>query len=260
MSKLAYLVNSTPKYYGLLPLHFTLLKRYATNLQFTMFLATEIPDHTICTDLQKMGVQLIPILPEESGFLESRRAALRVLYDIGYHHVLPMQEDFLLEGCIMIDEVNEAVTMLDLYTDLASVRLMPSPGPVQQTTDKWASLVKGLDSYGFTFQATLWQTWDCLQFYSMVCEMLEQQFPKATTAPEKRRHAEIRSNMAENVIGQGFFWNLEKRHLAWKRAGPWSNAGYLCPWPYRPTAIVQGVLEPWAIELGKREGVPISFQ
>jgi hypothetical protein len=32
---------------------------------------------------------------------------------------------------------------------------------------------------------------------------------------------------------------------------------YLSPWPYRPTAIVQGRLEPWAAELGKREGVPL---
>jgi hypothetical protein len=28
----------------------------------------------------------------------------------------------------------------------------------------------------------------------------------------------------------------------------------LCPWPYRPTAIVKGRLEPWAEELGRREG------
>jgi hypothetical protein len=48
-------------------------------------------------------------------------------------------------------------------------------------------------------------------------------------------------------------------HVGWKRAGPWSNAVYMSPWPYRPTAIVQGRLEPWAAELGKREGVPIAL-
>jgi hypothetical protein len=32
---------------------------------------------------------------------------------------------------------------------------------------------------------------------------------------------------------------------------------YLSPWPYRPTAIVHGRLEPWAAELGLREGVPL---
>jgi len=259
MSKLAYLVNSTPKYYGLLPLHFTLVKRYC-DMPMTLFFATEVPDHPICTEIQKMGVQLIPIPFEESGFLESRVAALKVLYDIGYHHVLPMQEDFLLEGRVMREVVQRAAEMLDMYTDLASVRLMPSPGPLTKTSDTWAPLVKGLDTYGFTFQATLWQTWDCLEFYRRVCDVLEQDYPKATTAPEKRRHAEIRTNLAENVTGQSIFWSLEKRHLAWKRAGSWSNAVYLCPWPYRPTAIVQGVLEPWAIELGKREGVPLSME
>jgi len=260
MSKLAYLVNSTPKYYGLLPLHFTLVKRYGGDLPKTLFFATEVPDHPICTELQKMGVQLIPIPVDQSGFLESRAAALRILYDMGYFHVIPMQEDFLLEGRIMTSAINEARDMLDKYTDLASVRLMPSPGPFTATAETWAPLVKAVDTYGFTFQATLWQTWDCLEFYRRVCYMLEEQYPKATTAPEKRRHAEIRVNLAENAVGQNIFWGLEKRHLAWKRAGQWSNAVYLCPWPYRPTAIVQGVLEPWAIELGKREGVPLSME
>jgi hypothetical protein len=69
-------------------------------------------------------------------------------------------------------------------------------------------------------------------------------------------------NFAENADGQRFFWKFSHArgdvHLAWVRAGPWSNAVYLSPWPYRPTAIVQGKLEPWAAELGKREGVEIK--
>jgi hypothetical protein len=62
----------------------------------------------------------------------------------------------------MTSAINEARDMLDKYTDLASVRLMPSPGPFTATTETWAPLVKAVDTYGFTFQATLWQTWDCL--------------------------------------------------------------------------------------------------
>jgi hypothetical protein len=28
----------------------------------------------------------------------------------------------------------------------------------------------------------------------------------------------------------------------------------MCPWPYRPTAIIKGVLQSFAIELAQREG------
>jgi hypothetical protein len=43
-------------------------------------------------------------------------------------------------------------------------------------------------------------------------------------------------------------------HLAWPREGAHPNAVYLCPWPYRPTAVVRGLFESWANELAKREG------
>ena len=49
-------------------------------------------------------------------------------------------------------------------------------------------------------------------------------------------------------------------HLAWPRTGSWSNAVYLCPWPYRPTAVTRGNLEPFAKELFQREGVKLDGQ
>ena len=65
----------------------------------------------------------------------------------------------------------------------------------------------------------------------------------------------LKMNCAETQYGQE---KLRKTpnvlHLAWERAGPWSNAVYLCPFPYRPTGIVQGKLEEFAAELSRREG------
>jgi hypothetical protein len=90
---------------------------------------------------------------------------------------------------------------------------------------------------------------------------LEEGWPAASTPPEQRKHIEIRVNIAENADGQQFFWKFFKArrqvNIGWIRAGPWSNAVYLSPWPYRPTAIIQGRLEPWAAELGQREGAPL---
>ena len=261
MDKCAYLVNSTPKFYGLLPLHFTLVKRYAPWLDMPMFLATEQPDNPICQQVKEMGVELIPLKESEAGFLDSRAVALQQLSLIGrFTMVLPMQEDFLLEREPDPNGIMEAIGLL--RESCASVRLMPCPGPGGSTLKNfpdWALITPVTDTYGFTFQATIWRLDACMKWYRALCNKLEDEWPRATTPPDQRRHIEIRANFAENTEGQRFFWKQGGVHVGWKRAGPWSNAVYMSPWPYRPTAVVQGRLEPWAEELGKREGVPISL-
>jgi hypothetical protein len=267
MDRCAYLVNSTPKYYYMLPLHFALVCRYAPFIK-NLFLATELPDHPICKGVAKdYGVEIIPLKGEESGFLESRLHAMKQLALSGrFLYVLPMQEDFLLDRVPDLGALEEACTIIKLSQGhIASMRLMPCPGPKGQiflTYPLWAGLRSATDSYGFTFQATLWSLEACCSWYAALCKKLEDEWPLATTTPDQRRHIEVRANFAENPEGQRFFWEFfltrQQSHLGWIRAGPWPNAVYLSPWPYRPTAIVQGKLEQWAIELGIREGVPLT--
>ena len=206
-----------------------------------------------------MGVELIPLRAEEAGFLDSRAAAIQHLCLTGrFTMVLPMQEDFLLERDPDPNALLEAVKLL--RDSCASVRLMPCPGPGGPTlknAQDWAQITPETDTYGFTFQATMWRLDECMKWYRGLCRALEDEWPRATTPPDQRRHVEIRANFAENADGQRFFWKHGGLHVGWIRAGPWSNAVYMSPWPYRPTAIVQGKLEPWAAELGRREGVPI---
>jgi hypothetical protein len=266
MDHLAYLVNSTPAYYYLLPLHFTLVKRYAPFIE-NLFLATEVPEHPICAQVAKdHGVTLIPLDTRDAGFLASRAAALQQLTLSGkFLHVIPVQEDFLIDRVPDFGALVEARTIVeDSQGLIASARLMPCPGPkgaTMVTRPLWAGLTPGTDEYGFTFQATLWSLDACYAWYAALVKKLELEWPVATTSPEQRKHVEIRANFAENAEGQQFFWKFFKKrrqvHIGWVRSGPWSNAVYLSPWPYRPTAIVQGRLEPWAAELGKREGVPL---
>ena len=261
-----YLVNSTPKYYGLLPLHFTLMKRYAPWFPVTRVLATEVPDHPICQQLRsEFGVELLTLEPSESGFLDSRAKALEKLASTGrFDYVIPMQEDFLLDRAPDGIAIADMFSMLQADSTISSMRLMPCPGPKgpPEPGTSWARLTPRADTYGFTFQATLWRLEACAAWYAALCAKLEREWPLAITAPDQRRHVEIRVNFAENTEGQRFFWKFSHGrgdvHLAWVRAGPWSNAVYLSPWPYRPTAIVQGKLELWAAELGKREGVEIK--
>ena len=270
MDRCAYLVNSTPKYYYMLPLHFALLRRYAPALECGVYLATEVPGHPICQQVVKeYGVTLIPLKEEEAGFLDSRAVALQALALTGrYLYVIPIQEDFLLDRTPDFGAILEAMYMMEKTKGLiASARLMPCPGPkgpVLESTHGWAGIQSGTDEYGFTFQATLWTLDACCHWYRNLCARLEKEYPKATTPADQRRHVEVRTNFAENADGQRLFWEFFKSrnqtHIGWVRAGPWSNAVYMSPWPYRPTAIVKGSLEPWAAELAKREGVPLKDQ
>jgi hypothetical protein len=73
---------------------------------------------------------------------------------------------------------------------------------------------------------------------------------------KKQNNIAIKVNLAEIHIGQSLLHIVlpGKQHIAYVREGDQPNAVYLCPWPYRPTAVVRGQLEPWAVDLAKREG------
>ena len=64
-------------------------------------------------------------------------------------------------------------------------------------------------------------------------------------------------NIAENSDGQKLYKEIfsNKFTLGYTRAHKNPNAVYMSPWPYRPTAIIKGVLQPFAKELASREGV-----
>jgi hypothetical protein len=251
------LINSTPKYYFILPMCITMLRRYAPSLVWDVVLATEVPDDPVCQDLAgRLGVTLLTIT--ETGFLESRREALSKLKN--YAFCLPLQDDFLLEMACDGAALREAFQLMEDDPACVSVRLMPCPGP-KMAGGRWAPLDPSVDTYGFVFQATLWRTEACLKWYEHITAVLESRYPAATTLESKRRNVEIVQNIAENSIGQREFWAWTAkegyRHLAWVRKGTWPNAVYLSPFPYRPTAIVRGSVEPWVYELALREGITL---
>jgi len=253
------LVNSTPKYYYILDFFFGMLKRYTPDLKWDIVLATEVPEHETCKLIaEKYSVKLLEIPVEDSGFLASRRKALELLVD-KYNYCIPLQEDFILEGYLNKGAFEQLFEYLSSDPSIVSARLMPCPGPVSQKEvyPYWAAISDG-DRYKFVFQATLWKTKACLEWYLRVCALLEVHAPLESVTPSRRHIIELVENIAENYIGQEEFskWTAENsyKHLAWIRRGSWANAVYLCPFPYRPTAIVRGRLEPWANELAKREG------
>jgi hypothetical protein len=257
-TSIAYLINSTPKYYYILELHLVLLKRYAPNLNWQVFLATEEPDHFICKKLvSEYGVQLIVLEKENTSFLTSRKRALEMLPS-HITKVLPIQEDFLLERFIDEDAINQSIQLLDNDDKLIAVRYMPCPGPNENNIlykKNWLEISEKYDSYGFCFQATLWKR-DFLQlWYNSIVSKCEEY------GSIDRKRLEVDMNISENVDGQKLFYSFFKdyKQIGWKRAHKYSNAVYMCPWPYRPTAIIRGVLQMFAKELAIREGVKLSI-
>ena len=257
--KVAYLINTTPKYFYLLPLHIGLIRRYASAIHWDLWIATEEPNHHIIHDMKKEGVKILELLPSESGFLKSREAALRRLPQ-DYDYIVPAQEDFLLERFIDYNVIDETFAIMEEDLTVQSIRWMPCPGPSpldEPYKIYWQQLDPIYDEYLFVFQMTVWRSTALRKWFTLLTEQFERDYPKTLTA-EERRIAEIRANYAENSRGQGYFkrWMMSagEKHLAWTRAHKHPNAVYMSPWPYRPTAVVGGKLEAWAVELGKREG------
>jgi hypothetical protein len=259
---IAYLINTTPKYFYLLPLHLTLLKRYTPALQWPIYLATEAPlTHPMLKYIQEQFpfLNFLSLTDEQEGFLESRATATALLPP-SIQYVFPIQEDFLLERTPLWDSIVQAVELLDTNDSVQSLRFMPCPGPVGKETfggTSWRILSYPEDTYLFTFQATLWRREGYQDYMAALLQEIKKVFGHPLT-PDQRVEIQIRMNIAEVEIGQKLLVTQGGLHLAWPRQGAQPNAVYLSPWPYRPTAVVRGTLEAWAEELAHREGVGLG--
>jgi hypothetical protein len=256
MDRVAYLINSTPKYYYILELHLVLLRRYAPTLKWQVFLATEEPNHPVCKRLVAYyDVKLLVLEKEYSSFLSSRKRAIELLPP-EVLIVLPMQEDFLLERFVDDDALMRYVDYFDGDPRLFSIRLMPCPGP-HETNESYSELLRITeinDTYGFTFQASLWKRSYLQEWYDAIVEKCNE-YPNID-----KKKLEVDINIAENSDGQKLYYSLFKNKIVAgvKRVHKYPNAVYMCPWPYRPTAIIKGVLQPFAKMLAEREGVVLE--
>ncbi len=258
----AYLIHSTPSYYYLLPLHITCLKRYAPSCKWPIYIATEVPDHPMMTYLKNKwpDLQLLPLTQDETLFFQCRKASVERLPP-NIQYVLPMQEDFLLEGRPMDHVLEEALQILDDNPSVLSLRLMPCPGPRADTRfgdSAWRILDFQKDAYVFTYQATIWRREAYADFFKELLTLQQTQFGSNLTKKQEIQ-IQVSYNLAEVADGQALLQaKVPGLHLAWPREGSQANAVYLSPWPYRPTAVVKGQLQDWAEELAHREEVPLQ--
>ena len=257
------LVNTTPKYMPYAEVQIACIRRYAQALD-------EIPIFIASEQRPKAGSHLERILKlkntfhiflqeEESGFLESRLAGVGYLpEDVEY--VLPLQEDFWLDRAPDYNKLSEAINIFKMDQRVQSIRLMPSPGPHlndEAYRGPWKIIGKA-DIYKFTYQATLWRIDAYRSFLEQILKSASRSFRSSGLPSDHWSKYCIRANVAENLDGQALFSDLcmgpNKLHLSIERSHSKPNAVFMAPWPYRPTAVVQGSLEPWAKEFAKREG------
>jgi hypothetical protein len=227
-------------------------------MNWPIYLATEEPEHPMCKLLEeKYNVKLLVLEKMYDSFLNSRKRALELLPE-SIKYVLPMQEDFLLERYIDLETVKESIEILDSHKNIFCIRYMPCPGPNEKNqnfNEKFRYFNTKHDFYMFSFQASLWKKDECLRFYTEICNKVD------SYDVSNRVQLEVRNNIAENIDGQTLFNNLFNNSfvLGYKRLHSFPNAVYASPWPYRPTAIIKGVLQPFAKELAEREGVKLVF-
>jgi hypothetical protein len=246
----AYVVNSTPKYYFLLKGHFGLMDHYAKGLQWPVYIGSEVPEA-----MGEYPATCITLSDSDSGFWESRVATVEALpAEIKY--VLPMQEDFLLERKVDSESLEKILSYMDVHEDVVSARLMPCPGPLSkvEVIEGWAELSTA-DSYLFVFQATLWRREAYVTYLKAIIQTARCQHPDLE-GYEWNKMA-VGENLAENMDGCRIFLKVFEgcRHLAWIRSSSRPNAVYDSIWPYRPTAVVKGVFQEWAKELLLREAL-----
>jgi len=253
----AIVINTCPAYFYLLEAHFGLLRRYGAECNWPVYLATECWNkESLVVLCNKYNVKILKLDHADYDFFESRVAAMKLLPS-AIQYVLPLQEDFLLERPgLNYDALEHALKVFDEEENVVSIRLMPCPGvPDSHSSYGLWKKMTPVDQL-FSYQATLWRKTIYRDYIHRIIDYSNELYPELSSSTKSWNEYAIRTNPAETHIGLTLLklMNPHAVHLCWPRKSVWANAVYHCPWPYRPTAVVRGTLEPWAEEMIRREG------
>ena len=246
------LINSCKKYNYLALAACKLIKRYAPDLKWPVYFATGGLTDEQKEDVLGLGFTYMEQSDNENAdFIESRLYALRLLQK-DYAFVLLLQDDFFLDRQPDYVALDKTVAMMTENPAVVCTRLMPCPGPTGSEWLSWREIVVDPYCY-FSFQAGIWSTGWLITFFEGVVRKSQGLFGKYPQY--SRNQFWLLVNPCETEVGTDVAVELGGRFVGWPRVGRWSNAVYLSPWPYRPTAVEKGVLQPWASEMLKREGL-----
>jgi len=257
------LINTCPKYKQFAINQCILIRRYAKDLKWPVYLASSELTQEEIKQLKLLHILIIAQTPEENlDFVESRIHALKIL-EKKHEFVLLLQDDFMLDRDIDYASLSETILMMIYNRNIPCVRLMPCPRPTGPVfKEKWQLIDPEEECY-FSFQAAIWSTSWVRRFFEAVIIKSEPLYKQYTEYTNYTRNQfwlyknpcerEIGCEVAKELLAGGHF-------VGYPRAGNWSNAVYLSPWPYRPTAIEKGVVQEFAKELLQREGLPYKSE
>lgn len=276
------LINSCSAYNYILHPFFIMLRRWWPDCDLPIYLACD-------GDLKEFrDTYHIHIIEQDKdyGFVEGRIHALTVVSN--YTFVIMLQDDFIIERFVDNTMIHQLITIIaQSYTKspdqdeetvpFACIRLMPCPGPTGEihtypmdegslvriaefTNESWCR---------FSFQAAIWHREYYIRFFkelkASICRNIFQAYSteiatEIVNDPAYWKQIWFSSNIAENRYGCSFSLRYPEKMMGIIRDGNYANAVYRSPIPYRPTAIVRGKLEDWAIELFKREKIDIKIE
>lgn len=253
LSSVCILINTCPKYNDIAIASCVLIRRYASSLEWPIFLASSSLKQFHITALEILKIHVIEqTVQENADFIKSRIHALDKLKE--FNNVLLLQEDFLLDRAPMYSALDEAVRILQEDASVKCVRLMPCPAPTGlpynngQTTNPWSIIDPTQKAY-FSFQAAIWN----IEWLGIFFERLLLDFQKIEGKISANEYW-LLVNPAEKTVGMEIALDIGGKFIGYERKGNWPNAVFLSPWPYRPTAVEKGNIQSWASDFFEREG------
>ena len=152
--------------------------------------------------------------------------------------VILLQEDFLIERPVNKELINDLIETFKTHKDIGYIRCTPCPGP-KGNAIQYPKVMLGLfhpqQDYLFSFQATIWRV-------SFLSQLLQAYQHRSTILNIEKDLTQLLSRTSHKLLGI-------------IRTDNSPDGVFQSPIPYRPTAIIKGQIQPWAIELIKKHQI-----
>ena len=224
------IIASTHKYCYIWNPFFDLLKKFWPDHPEVYFMSDGSPEYLA----DKYQIRVFNV-HKDLGFLETYEYLLDF---VKTPTVILLQEDFLIERPVNKELINDLIETFKTHKDIGYIRCTPCPGP-KGNAIQYPKVMLGLfhpqQDYLFSFQATIWRV-------SFLSQLLQGYQHRSTILNIEKDLTQLLSRTSHKLLGI-------------IRTDNSPDGVFQSPIPYRPTAIIKGQIQPWAIELIKKHQI-----